>query len=82
MLTEHLRTAGGADCTQIARLRPIGQITFGSSRAQPWRERPCEERQGRALGHIHGLNEYVGVKSLLEGREFLYYLVKNYAEQQ
>jgi hypothetical protein len=23
----------------------------------------------------------VGVKSLLEGREFLYYLVKNYADQ-
>jgi len=37
---------------------------------------------GPDLGHIHGLNEYVGVKSLLEGREFLYYLVKNYAEQQ
>jgi len=27
---------------------------------------------GPDLGHIHGLNEYVGVKSLLEGREFLY----------
>jgi acetylornithine deacetylase/succinyl-diaminopimelate desuccinylase-like protein len=37
---------------------------------------------GPDLGHIHGLNEYVGVKSLLEGREFLYYLVKNYAELQ
>ncbi len=33
------------------------------------------------LGNIHGLNEYVGVKSLLEGREFLYRLVKIYAEQ-
>jgi acetylornithine deacetylase/succinyl-diaminopimelate desuccinylase-like protein len=35
---------------------------------------------GPDLGHIHGLNEYVGVESLLEGREFLYYLVKTYAE--
>jgi acetylornithine deacetylase/succinyl-diaminopimelate desuccinylase-like protein len=37
---------------------------------------------GPDLGNIHGLNEYVGVKSLLEGREFLYRLVKTYAEQK
>ena len=37
---------------------------------------------GPDLGHIHGLNEYMGVKSLLEGREFLYRLVKIYAEQK
>jgi acetylornithine deacetylase/succinyl-diaminopimelate desuccinylase-like protein len=37
---------------------------------------------GRDLGNIHGLNEYVGVKSLLEGREFLYRLVKIYAERK
>ena len=36
---------------------------------------------GPDLGNIHGLNEYVGVKSLLEGREFLHRLVKIYAEQ-
>jgi acetylornithine deacetylase/succinyl-diaminopimelate desuccinylase-like protein len=36
---------------------------------------------GPDLGNIHGLNEYVGVKSLLEGREFMYRLVKIYAEQ-
>jgi acetylornithine deacetylase/succinyl-diaminopimelate desuccinylase-like protein len=35
---------------------------------------------GPDLGHIHGLNEYVSVQSLLEGREFLYRLVKRYAE--
>ena len=35
---------------------------------------------GPDLGHIHGLNEYIGVKSLLEGREFLHQLVKIYAE--
>jgi acetylornithine deacetylase/succinyl-diaminopimelate desuccinylase-like protein len=36
---------------------------------------------GSDLGHIHGLNEYVGVESLLEGRDFLYRLVKIYAER-
>jgi acetylornithine deacetylase/succinyl-diaminopimelate desuccinylase-like protein len=33
------------------------------------------------LGGIHGLNEYVAVKSLLEGRDFMYRLVKIYAQQ-
>ncbi len=37
---------------------------------------------GPDLGHIHGLNEYVGVQSLFEGREFLYRLVKTYAERK
>ena len=37
---------------------------------------------GPDLGHIHGLNEYVGVKSLLEARDFLYQLVKVYADQK
>ena len=36
---------------------------------------------GPDLGNIHGLNEYVAVKSLLEGREFMYRLVRAYAEQ-
>ena len=35
---------------------------------------------GTDIGNIHGLNEYVGVRSLLEGREFMYRLVKAYAE--
>jgi acetylornithine deacetylase/succinyl-diaminopimelate desuccinylase-like protein len=35
---------------------------------------------GPDLGNIHGLNEYLGVKSLLEGRDFLYQLVRIYAE--
>ena len=34
------------------------------------------------LGNIHGLNERVRVKSVLEGREFLYRLVKAYADQK
>jgi acetylornithine deacetylase/succinyl-diaminopimelate desuccinylase-like protein len=37
---------------------------------------------GADLGNIHGLNEYVGVKSLLEGREFMYRLVKAYADSR
>lgn len=34
------------------------------------------------LGHIHGLNERIRVKSVMEGREFLYRLVKLYADQK
>ena len=37
---------------------------------------------GPDFGHIHGLNEYIGVKSLMEGRDFLYRLVKVYADQK
>jgi acetylornithine deacetylase/succinyl-diaminopimelate desuccinylase-like protein len=33
------------------------------------------------LGNIHGLNEYIGVQSLMEGRTFLHELVKTYAGQ-
>jgi acetylornithine deacetylase/succinyl-diaminopimelate desuccinylase-like protein len=36
---------------------------------------------GPDIGNVHGLNEYVGVDSLLQGREFMYQLVKIYAEQ-
>jgi acetylornithine deacetylase/succinyl-diaminopimelate desuccinylase-like protein len=36
---------------------------------------------GPDLGGIHGLNEYVAVKSLLEARDFMYRLVRIYAEQ-
>ena len=36
---------------------------------------------GPDLGNIHGLNEYVGVNTLLEGRDFLYRLIKVYANQ-
>jgi acetylornithine deacetylase/succinyl-diaminopimelate desuccinylase-like protein len=37
---------------------------------------------GPDLGHIHGLNEYISVKSLLDCRDFLYRLVKVYADQK
>jgi acetylornithine deacetylase/succinyl-diaminopimelate desuccinylase-like protein len=35
---------------------------------------------GPDLGNIHGLNEYVSVQALLEGRDFLYRLVRLYAQ--
>ena len=35
---------------------------------------------GPDLGHIHGLNEYIGVKSLLDCRAFLYRLIKIYSD--
>ncbi|MBV8783430.1 MAG: M20/M25/M40 family metallo-hydrolase [Gammaproteobacteria bacterium] len=35
---------------------------------------------GPDLGHIHGLNEYLGVQSLMEGRDFMYRLVRIYAD--
>jgi acetylornithine deacetylase/succinyl-diaminopimelate desuccinylase-like protein len=37
---------------------------------------------GPDLGSIHGLNEHVGVSALLDGRAFLYDLVKIYATQK
>ncbi len=37
---------------------------------------------GPDFGHIHGLNEYVGVKSLMERRDALYRLVRIYADQK
>jgi acetylornithine deacetylase/succinyl-diaminopimelate desuccinylase-like protein len=37
---------------------------------------------GPDLGNIHGLNEYIGVDSLLQGREFMYQLVRAYANQR
>jgi acetylornithine deacetylase/succinyl-diaminopimelate desuccinylase-like protein len=33
------------------------------------------------LNNIHGLNEFIGVQSLMEGRKFLYDLLKIYGEQ-
>lgn len=37
---------------------------------------------GPDLGHIHGLNEYISVKSLLDCRDFLFRLIKIYADQK
>jgi acetylornithine deacetylase/succinyl-diaminopimelate desuccinylase-like protein len=37
---------------------------------------------GQDLGNIHGLNEYVSVKSLMDCRDFLYKLIRVYAEEK
>jgi acetylornithine deacetylase/succinyl-diaminopimelate desuccinylase-like protein len=37
---------------------------------------------GPDFGNAHGLNEYVGVQTIMESRDFLYRLVKLYAEQK
>jgi hypothetical protein len=37
---------------------------------------------GPDLGHIHGLNEYISVKSLLDCRAFLFRLIKIYSDQK
>ena len=37
---------------------------------------------GPDLGNIHGLNEHLLVKSLLEGRAFLYDLIRIYADEK
>jgi acetylornithine deacetylase/succinyl-diaminopimelate desuccinylase-like protein len=37
---------------------------------------------GPDLGHVHGHNEYVSVESLLTGRDFLYELIQQYANQK
>ena len=52
-------------------LTPVGIPTYGIEAIF----------MGPDLGNIHGLNEYVGVKSLLEGREFMYRLVEIYADR-
>ena len=37
---------------------------------------------GPDLGHAHALNEYIGVKSVMDARDFLYQLVKIYADEK
>jgi acetylornithine deacetylase/succinyl-diaminopimelate desuccinylase-like protein len=50
---------------------PVGIPTYGVSGLYG-------DRDGDG---VHGLNERMRVKSLMEGREFLYRLVKIYADQ-
>jgi acetylornithine deacetylase/succinyl-diaminopimelate desuccinylase-like protein len=38
--------------------------------------------RGDDAGNIHGLNEHISVQSVMEGRAFLYPLIKAYAEQE
>jgi acetylornithine deacetylase/succinyl-diaminopimelate desuccinylase-like protein len=60
-----------AGATDAQFLNPVGIPTYGVSGIF----------QDPDLGNVHGLNERVRVKSVYEGREFLYRLVKLYADQ-
>jgi acetylornithine deacetylase/succinyl-diaminopimelate desuccinylase-like protein len=57
--------------TDSGRLIAVGIPTYGVSGLF----------RGPDQGNIHGLNEHIGVRSVMEGRDFLYRLVKAYAEQ-
>lgn len=57
--------------TDSSRLISVGIPTFGFSGLF----------RGDDAGNIHGLNEHISVQSVLDGREFLYQLIKSYAEQ-
>ena len=58
--------------TDSTRLIVAGIPTFGFSALF----------RGDDAGNIHGLNEHVSVQSVIDGREFLYRLIKAYAEQK
>ena len=58
--------------TDSGRLIAVGIPTYGFSGLF----------RGDDAGNIHGLNEHISVASVMEGREFLYRLVKTYAEQK
>ncbi|HEX8449055.1 MAG TPA: M20/M25/M40 family metallo-hydrolase [Allosphingosinicella sp.] len=63
-----LMAAGGTDA---AFLTPAGIPTYGISGI-------FSDKEG---SHAHGLDERIRVKSLMDGREFLYRLVKAYSEK-
>jgi acetylornithine deacetylase/succinyl-diaminopimelate desuccinylase-like protein len=58
--------------TDSSRLTAVGIPTIGFSGLF----------RGDDAGNIHGLNEHISVQSVTEGREFLYRLIKAYAEQK
>jgi len=58
--------------TDSSRLIAVGIPTIGFSALF----------RGDDAGNIHGLNEHISVQSVMEGREFLYLLIKAYAEQK
>jgi len=62
--------AMAAGATDAAFLTPVGIPTYGLSGF-------FSDAEG---SHAHGLNERMGVKSLMEGRRYLYRLVKLYAD--
>jgi len=59
-----------AGATDASFMTPVGIPTYGLSGF-------FSDAEG---SHAHGLNERMGVKSLLDGRRYLYRLVKLYAD--
>jgi acetylornithine deacetylase/succinyl-diaminopimelate desuccinylase-like protein len=57
--------------TDSGRLIAVGIPTYGFSALF----------RGEDAGNIHGLNEHISVESVMQGREFMYRLIKAYAEQ-
>lgn len=58
--------------TDSGRLTAVGVPTYGFSALF----------RGDDAGNIHGLNEHISVQSVLDGRDFMYRLIKVYAEQK
>jgi len=58
--------------TDAGRLTAVGVPTYGFSALF----------RGDDAGNIHGLNEHIAVQSVLDGRDFMYRLVKAYADQK
>jgi acetylornithine deacetylase/succinyl-diaminopimelate desuccinylase-like protein len=58
--------------TDSSRLIAVGIPTYGFSALF----------RGDDAGNIHGLNEHISVQSVMEGRAFMYLLIKAYAEQK
>ncbi|WP_293905919.1 M20/M25/M40 family metallo-hydrolase [Phenylobacterium sp.] len=58
--------------TDAGRLIAVGIPTYGFSALF----------RGDDAGNIHGLNEHIAVQSVMHGREFLYRLIKAYADQK
>jgi acetylornithine deacetylase/succinyl-diaminopimelate desuccinylase-like protein len=58
--------------TDSSRLIAVGVPTYGFSALF----------RGDDAGNIHGLNEHISVQSVMDGREFMYRLIKAYAEQK
>jgi acetylornithine deacetylase/succinyl-diaminopimelate desuccinylase-like protein len=58
--------------TDAGRLVAVGIPTYGFSALF----------RGDDAGNIHGLNEHIAVSSVMDGRTFMYRLIKAYAEQK
>lgn len=58
--------------TDAGRLTAVGVPVYGFSALF----------RGDDAGNIHGLNEHISVQSVMDGRDFMYRLIKLYAEQK